>query len=143
MAAVMSRMSAELSTSVPTSLGVSLSGGSYCAAMGRKRGSRPLFHHSQNIMAATISGNNSGQLLRRKSPTLSAGGRGLDGSFVKGDSDSHALMKSERRRGADFDAVSGDFGDGVSGDGSVGAGGRHWREYFLLRWGAKWLQKPS
>jgi hypothetical protein len=72
MAEVMSRMSAELSTSEPTSLGVSLAGGSYCAAMGRKRGPRPLFHHSQNIMAATIAGKPSGQLLCRKSPTLSA-----------------------------------------------------------------------
>ncbi len=70
-AAVMSRMSTELSISVPTSLGVSMSGGSYCAAMGRSRGSRPRVHHSQNIPKNAKIGTISGQLLRTKSTARS------------------------------------------------------------------------
>src|ERR1051325_8180334 len=42
--AVTSRMSTELSTSVPASAGVMPFGGSYCTAIGRTRGSRPRRH---------------------------------------------------------------------------------------------------
>ena len=68
----MSRMSAELSISVPVSAGVSDSGGSYCTTTGSLLGSRPLRHQSANMPRNTGIGRAMGQLLARKPSTLSA-----------------------------------------------------------------------
>ena len=64
--AVMSRMSADSSISVPASAGVSVSAGSYCTATGSRRGSRPTRRQIASMPAKTSSGSPSGQLLARK-----------------------------------------------------------------------------
>ncbi len=63
--AVMSRMAACSSTSVPASAGVIPSGGAYCTATEPMRGSRPRVDHSQNMNRNTGMGNKIGQLLSR------------------------------------------------------------------------------
>src|SRR5882762_2484198 len=112
MDAVISRISAESSTSVPTSPGVSWFGGSYCAAIGRSRGSRPCVHHKYNITTNAARGMPSGQLLRKNRIALLV----QVGSRAKPLSKATATVSpSCKRRGssADFDAVTGDVHVGI------------------------------
>ena len=89
-------MSAELSTSVPASPGVKPSGGAYCGAMGRSRGSRPRVYHSQNITTNTPAEMENGQLLRKNSATFAA----APGSLTKPLSQPTTTVRPSRKESA-------------------------------------------
>src|SRR5499427_8581518 len=108
MPAVMSRMSTELSTSVPTSPGVSLSGGSYCAAIGRRRGSRPRADHHQN-MARKVPMGIKGPIAPEKACALGKRTGFPDYALVESYGKGEAFVHRQSTVGGRVDTGAGDF----------------------------------